>query len=377
MNVLFVSHNASRTGAPIALLQEIRFLRANYTEIVPEVLFLAGGELCNEFSSLCKVYVVPPISLLRRVTNRLEVTSRDEKPWIKKFKPGRYDCVYANTVVSIKTGLELKRRLGIPLIAHVHEAELAIETYGLNEETASAIDHYIVVSHLVANYLTDSLRVTRERISIQPPISTWVERYLNGQQSVTPYVSNSGIPLVGCFLNDVYWWKSSDLFPAVLRCFFEKHPETDCKFAIVGRMSEEVQRLMAFDLRKAGVCNHVVWIGEVENPLSLHARFDILLLPSREESFSLVAQEAALFQTPVVGFHGATGIEEWLGEQGGRWVPYLDIEALADALYEFVADGSLREHTGIQGRRIIEEMYRVYSPMSDVVRVINTFKTRN
>ena len=53
--VLFISHDATRTGAPMILLHLLRWLRAN-TELSFDVLLRDGGELAGEFEQTAQVF---------------------------------------------------------------------------------------------------------------------------------------------------------------------------------------------------------------------------------------------------------------------------------------------------------------------------------
>ena len=54
--VLFISHDASRTGAPIVFLHLLRWLREN-TTIGIGILLKRGGELENEFNDIAPYYI--------------------------------------------------------------------------------------------------------------------------------------------------------------------------------------------------------------------------------------------------------------------------------------------------------------------------------
>src|SRR4051794_39912860 len=58
-DVLFVSHDATRTGAPIVLLHLLRWLRAN-TDIDPTVLLTGDGPLATEFEAVGATVMLPP-----------------------------------------------------------------------------------------------------------------------------------------------------------------------------------------------------------------------------------------------------------------------------------------------------------------------------
>ena len=112
------------------------------------------------------------------------------------------------------------------------------------------------------------------------------------------------------------------------------------------------------------------WIGAVKKPLDYQAGFDVFLLLSREESFSLTAEEAAITGTPIIGFEGATGAAEWIKEGAGILVPYMDYDALADALYKMYCDPKLREFLGLKGKEIITNHYKEDSQMKTIFNII-------
>jgi len=58
-SVLFVSHDASRTGAPMLLLHLLGWLRAEHPEVRAQVLLLRGGALRDSFAALASTKVVP------------------------------------------------------------------------------------------------------------------------------------------------------------------------------------------------------------------------------------------------------------------------------------------------------------------------------
>jgi glycosyltransferase involved in cell wall biosynthesis len=80
--------------------------------------------------------------------------------------------------------------------------------------------------------------------------------------------------------------------------------------------------------------------------LAKFREFDILLLPSREDPFPLVCLEAGLLGKPVICFEKAGGIPELLEDGGGRVVPYLDIDAMAEAVKFYHDHPEIRQADG-------------------------------
>jgi glycosyltransferase involved in cell wall biosynthesis len=55
-------------------------------------------------------------------------------------------------------------------------------------------------------------------------------------------------------------------------------------------------------------------------------------MPSREDPFPLVCIEMGLLGIPIVCFEKATGTAEVLSNGGGKIIPYLDIESMAETI---------------------------------------------
>jgi glycosyltransferase involved in cell wall biosynthesis len=368
MRVLFIAHEATRTGASIALLQEINFICKYHTEIVPEVYFLRGGELLNEYRDLCPIYegwIANP--RLERVLHIMRLTE-----WYlsRQLMKRKYDCIYANSIVSFGKAVQLKIRLGsVRLIGHVHEADCMMKQYFNFETPLDSFDTFITVSQLAANNLIENYAVPSYKILIQHPISSWVDLLLRGKVSLTVHDYNEAAKLIGCFCKEE-WAKATDVIPLFLHRFFEKYPEQNCKLVIIGKMSERYSYLLDFVLRKMKLKNRVIMLGGVNNPLDYIAQLDILLLMSREESFGLVAQEAAMLEKPIVGFYDATGAAEWIEKGAGILVPYMDLGQMSDAVNMLLSDETKRSELGRQAKNIVKEMYENDCKMESVISVL-------
>jgi phosphatidyl-myo-inositol alpha-mannosyltransferase len=89
------------------------------------------------------------------------------------------------------------------------------------------------------------------------------------------------------------------------------------------------------------------WVGEVRD---VYAACDIVLCPSRRESFSRVAAEAMVNGLPIVASDLAA-FRDLLGDdESGLLFPAGDVEGAARALRWLVADPSLRARLGERGR---------------------------
>lgn len=369
IKILFIAHETTRTGAPIALLQLLKEFRQHYEDIGFELLYLRGGELLPAFEQLCPLHKgLDDYTIWNRIKKRI-LRGKTGRPYLSMFCKGQFDAIYANTVVSFKVALELKRKLGIPVVGHVHESEAFMHSFSINKNDLEGIDAFISVSRLTSSCLINNYGVPSDKISIQYPTSAWVMDCLKNKDVVNEESFGNGLFLIGLFCNGS-WYKSTELIPVIMSVFYSKYPTANCRFVVIGRMSQETIYRLCFDLRKLQLDDRIIFWGESDNPLKMEKRFDVLLLLSREESYSLVAQEAAFMSTPIVGFKGATGAAEWISDKCGILVSYFDFSAMADAIYSIYSDDVQRKRLGEQARHVVEEMCINNSGMDNVVHVL-------
>lgn len=103
--------------------------------------------------------------------------------------------------------------------------------------------------------------------------------------------------------------------------------------------------------REAGIQARLRFVGPVphEAVAAWMACSDLLLHPSLEESFGMVAAEALAAGIPVVGGQ-RSGALPWVVGQAGRLVDVADPQALAGAMLELLGDPALRAQLGEAGR---------------------------
>lgn len=103
----------------------------------------------------------------------------------------------------------------------------------------------------------------------------------------------------------------------------------------------------------------VHFLGPVDDAalLSLYADCEILVVPSRYESFGLMLLEAMMFAKPVVAADVGGMREIVVDGETGRLVPAGDPDALAAALGDLLEQPELRRRLGAAGRRRYEERF--------------------
>jgi glycosyltransferase involved in cell wall biosynthesis len=116
------------------------------------------------------------------------------------------------------------------------------------------------------------------------------------------------------------------------------------------------RRTVEAELARAGLSDRVVLLGRVDgaDKLRLLASARVVAMPSRYETFGIVAAEALACGTPVVAFE-IPSLREVVIPGTGVLVPAFDVPAFAEALAELANAPERVEQLGRSGRERARE----------------------
>jgi glycosyltransferase involved in cell wall biosynthesis len=175
----------------------------------------------------------------------------------------------------------------------------------------------------------------------------------------------SGARIVGG-VGTIAWYKGTDLFVAVASRIRQLLPREPLRFVWMGEEQQaEVRRLLERDIERAGLSEVVILPGQTHDPRPFFESLSVFLLPSREDSWPLVMLEAAAAGVPIVCFQRSGGAEEFVAGGGGTAVPYLDVEAMAQAVVRYLSEPGLMEHDS----RIARELVRAVSREEQIRKI--------
>jgi glycosyltransferase involved in cell wall biosynthesis len=378
--VLFVSHDAGRTGAPFVLLNFQRWLKENTTLKFATIL-RRTGPLETEFAKLGETFLIEtpskPRSLPTRIANRLGWSTSRPDERLAPFRNRCYRLIYSNTVTNGDV-LQALARPGVQIITHVHELEYWIKKSGATnwKQVCKHTTTFIAASEAVALYLQKQHGITPERIKVVHefiPTKAWTQ---SGVTRKTPLSrAQLGIPenafVVGGSGSET-WRKGKDLFIKLAGIFRRRHPAQPFWFMWVGWQGNEKERSqLARDMEAAGIIDSFIWTGEVANPLDYFANFDAFALVSREDPFPLVCLEAALLGKPILCFADAGGAPELIEQDSGFVVPYLDLEAMADKLILLQQSKDVARQMGACGATKVRERFSLDVVAPHLYQLIN------
>jgi glycosyltransferase involved in cell wall biosynthesis len=98
----------------------------------------------------------------------------------------------------------------------------------------------------------------------------------------------------------------------------------------------------------------IQWKHFVSNPKEVLSVADCYVLCAEDEAFGRSVAEAMAMQVPVV-VSGSGGTKELVKLGGGTIVPSGSVEVFADAIDEFLKEGSQKHYVGRLGRQVVEE----------------------
>jgi glycosyltransferase involved in cell wall biosynthesis len=120
---------------------------------------------------------------------------------------------------------------------------------------------------------------------------------------------------------------------------------------------------------KLGLTN-VDSTGEVSDPVSEYARFDVLLMSSWEDPCPLVVFEAMALGKPVVCFANSGGAQEQLGE-AGVVIEDFSPDKAAEALLRLAEEPARRAQIG----RALKERVRSFTGERQIPKIIEEIRS--
>jgi glycosyltransferase involved in cell wall biosynthesis len=336
--ILFVTHDATLTGAPLLLREIIRSLRETLQiEAVVAIRDnLAGAPLRGDFAQLGRV-----------------ICEWESHEW-----PERIDLIYSNTCSNGLYVAALGRLYpNAPVVTHIHELTDSILSFGRNnwEAVARQSGCYIASAAPARRHLVHNFHIPPERVFMVPPFCspTKIDQLVKAPTTAM----NAEIATIdGCYVIGGAGWatfrKGVDFFLKLLDSLPERIMGRPVRLAWVGGNIEPFLATLTEADR-----GRVVAFGVQKNPFPFLSRCDVLAVTSREDTGPMVLFEAAYLRVPVVGFAGTGSIDDMAAQGGGLTVPPFDDARFASALLALAYNDSYRKRMAERGRSIVKEQF--------------------
>lgn len=341
MKIFFISHDASRTGAPLLLLDLIQLLNES-GEYECSVLLKNGGVLSAEFVKVANTFIwnnpepnLHKINRLHRLLYNYSSRKAEAKRKTEIIKEVRKSAVIINNTITngellqiITTGFQGR------VISYIHELKMASSRFATHHGIALTIlfsHRFITPSHAVKLYLETEYRVSPNQVFV---LNSYVPQKIWSIDDNEANYRKIKFTIGGCGTID--WTKGIDIFVSVARYLLSLDLHKQFAFIWKGGNVNSIEYERCYhDIQKSGL-NHIITLIPADGKMaSFYNQIDIFLLSSREDSYPLVVLEAASFGKPIICFENAGGAPEFIQKDAGSIIPYLDVLSLAKVLLEY------------------------------------------
>ncbi|MEP6704439.1 MAG: glycosyltransferase family 4 protein [Acidobacteriota bacterium] len=355
--ILFITPGAQSFGGNIFLLNFLRWYRKN-GEFDFVTLYGRPGDLDNDFSELSATYRYFSSEegwpFARRAAGKL-VNQLELRRAFLRTRLGRENIglIYCNAVTNGRM-LSMFDHLDLPVISHCHELESLIQMTGIEDfnRLRDRTSHFVAVSNAVRRNLISNHEIPDEKISLIhafiPIENRPAEKNEAKRASVLKELDLPGDAFIVGGSGTLNWRKAPELFIQLAHAVRFKASTVPIYFVWVGGAEKDGAGIfqLRYDAEKGGVSERVRFVPHTKNPLDYFAAIDVFAMVSREDPYPLVCLEAASLGKPIICFADAGGMPEFVEDDCGYVIPYMDIGGFADKVIESAAD---REKTKMLG----------------------------
>lgn len=346
--VMVVSHEASRTGAPVLSLNLVQSLALRYNVVA---LLLGGGALEEAFKSSGAVVASMPAARHNLVLAEYLIEQLSARFTLK--------FAFVNSIVS-RIVLAPLAAAYVPTISLVHEFASYTRprdafrqallwsgevVFSANVTMENAFAEYPDMDHRSAHILPQGRCLLPEG---ELNVDQLAEESARLRRLMRPPAFGAAVVVLGAGF--VQLRKGVELFLECAARVARAPGGERCRFVWIGSgyaPDEDVQYsvYLADQVRRAGLQGQVIFIDETSAIDTAYAEADLLLLSSRLDPLPNVAIDAMVSGVPVLCFDKTTGIADFLIDSGLRdacVAEYLDTSEMAGKVLVLARDATLR-----------------------------------
>jgi glycosyltransferase involved in cell wall biosynthesis len=302
------------------------------------------------------IYSIPSgsYSFIVRVFRKLWLSNfledRHHQKLMLRFKASGINLVYSNTITNGDI-LKTLAPLECPVITHVHELEGWIQEIGLENllEVKKYTSRFIAASQAAKRNLVEKHAIPSEKIDVVhsfipiPKIEPRADAVIGIREKL--HIPPDAFVVLGSGYET--WRKGKDLFIQLAARVGKHLNGREVHFLWVGGWQQpQHERNIFYDIERLGLIGRIHFTGEVTNPLDYFFCGDVFSLVSREDTFPLVCLEAASLGIPILCFDKAGGIPEFVDDDAGFVLPFLNIDEMAGKIVKLAKDEILRKSLG-------------------------------
>lgn len=357
--VLFVSHEATRTGAPKIILNILKHFAKN-CDIQCETILQAGGHLASEFEAHSET-----LDCFNMTKDQSEEINKRVAQFVDREKDNPPVLAICNSMESRFIAKEIAGK-DIPVIMLVHElpSSYSEEDYQSVYETATKV---IFPAHHVREAADEKtpVPVAKSIVLSQGLLNPEFGKGTSRDIAYSQIRNELNLPeksfiVLGCGTLDLR--KGIDHYAAIARRVTElNRSTTPIHFVWVGegpRWTHSTYHYVQLDLNKSRARDHVHFIGERANVEPYFMGADTFLMSSRVDPFPCVIHEAMASSLPVITFDQAGGAPEAIDNGAGFVVPYADYDQTANVIRMLATQPEIASGMRLKSKERVDARYR-------------------
>ena len=370
--ILFISHDATLTGAPLLLLRLMDCLRsAGYVcdRIIIKNDFGISTTAFSTKATLLFYNDLPaagaaiPINrlrrfLLRRIRNKKE---RKIQQWIDEA-----DVIFSNTITNGDFLAAFNFNNNQLLISYIHELKMATSFF-TNETDIDVVlnktNIFCVPSNAVSCFLNETFNVPLEKIK---RLNYFIPPFYNSDATINS--TDTAWFTVG-LIGTLDWRKGAELLPLIIDRLNKRYPNQLIHFRWKGVQKKTVEfERMQYELTNMNFQHKVTFEEASPEVWEFYSSINLLLLCSKEDPYPLVVLEAAAFKKPCICFENAGGAPEFIQQDAGTIVSFMDIDAVCNAIFDYSVNKQKCIYHGLNAFARYQELH------SNATLIVNQFK---
>ncbi len=356
--ILFVSHEATRTGAPKIILNVVKHFREK-TDANLQTILHNGGHLTGEFN---KYSEVDCLNIPRQSSDELTKKLRKLCSRYRNDPPVLAIC---NSMESRFVAYELHRH-NIPILFLIHELPSSYD-HADYRKVYECSEHVIFPVHTVHDAAHEKAPIPGDKGTVLPQgllnveFGKGIERN-EARRQIREELSlpNNSHIILGCGTLDLR--KGIDHFATVARkAMSNRVTPNPMHFVWLGegpQWTHSAYHYVMLDVNKSPAKGHVHFVGERENVEPYFLGSDTFLLTSRVDPFPCVVHEAMASRLPVITFDKSGGAAEAVAEGAGIVVPYGDYQAMVDMINMLATQPAIAENIRRRSYEKVSSLYR-------------------
>lgn len=368
--ILFVSHEATRTGAPKIILEILKHFK-DHTDATLQTVLHSGGFLAEDFVSCSETDC---LNVPREATDEL---AKRVRKLCTRHRDDMPQLAICNSMESRFIAFELYR-LGIPVIFLVHELPSSYETadyqqvYDCSWKIVFPVDAVRDAAHRQLPLPLDKVQVLPQGLLDSGFGTRITQERARAEIRHELKLPHDAFMVLGCGTLDLR--KGIDHYAGVARTLMTRNRiSRPVHFVWLGegdRWTHSPYHYVMLDVDKSPARGHVHFIGERSNVEPFFVGADAFFLSSRVDPFPCVIHEAMAAQLPIITFDHSGGAATAIGDGVGLVAPYGDYENVCDLLETVASHPAIFRSVGAEAARRVRSRYRFDDYGNQLIQIV-------